>query len=75
MNNSFTTPIVSVEWLKENIDNSSVIVLDATIKKVVIENSKKVIPNALFFDFEIKNLMILSIIIKEFKNTLMLIII
>lgn len=49
------SPIVSVKWLKDNLDNKNLIILDATIPKVVgnaSTNTKKQIPNSTFFDIK-----------------------
>ena len=46
-------PLVSVEWLKSNRDNSKLIILDATINKVIDDASIR-IPNARFFDIKKK---------------------
>ncbi len=67
-----TTPdyIVEVDWLKNQINNPDLIVLDATIPKVGStkkEISKECIPNALFFD--IKNTF--SDSKAEFPNTML----
>lgn len=45
--------LVSVEWLHKNSDTSNLIVLDATINKVISPNSIR-IPNARFFDIKQK---------------------
>ncbi|MCH3882636.1 MULTISPECIES: sulfurtransferase [Tenacibaculum] len=49
-------PIVSVDWLHQNIDAENLIILDATIPKVGTKNevkiNKKVIPNTRFFDIK-----------------------
>lgn len=63
-------PLVSVDWLKANLENNSLIILDGTIPKVTSKNkntSKKIrIKNALFFD--IKNQF--SDTSAEFPNTM-----
>ncbi|TCI92745.1 sulfurtransferase [Tenacibaculum sp. M341] len=49
------TPLVSVNWLKENKTSEKLIVLDATIPKVVGGGNiseKRQIPNAIFFDLK-----------------------
>jgi thiosulfate/3-mercaptopyruvate sulfurtransferase len=51
------SPIVSVEWLKENLKAENLIVLDGTINKTV-DASQKQILNARFFDIK-----------KKFSNT------
>ena len=51
--NSIESPLVSVEWLNNNADASKLIVLDATINKVIDESSIR-IPNARFFDIKHK---------------------
>lgn len=67
------SPIVSVEWLNENIDNPNLIVIDATLKKVtaVIKeefNKESVyIKNARFLD--IKN--VFSDVSAPFPNTML----
>jgi len=45
--------VVSVEWLNNHINSSNLIVLDATINKVIDTNSTR-IPNARFFDIKKK---------------------
>ncbi|WP_296385613.1 sulfurtransferase [Winogradskyella sp.] len=45
--------LVSVEWLKVNNDVTNLVVLDATINKVIDKSSEK-IPNARFFDIKKK---------------------
>ena len=49
-------PLVSVSWLKNNLDNPNLIILDATIKKVTSDDktsiSNKIIPKARFFDIK-----------------------
>lgn len=50
-------PIVSVQWLHQNLEASNIIVLDATMNKVTDNNSEQSniqIPNARYFD--IKNI-------------------
>ena len=48
--------LVSVEWLNKHLDDSDLIVLDATMPKVTSENHSskdlEVIPNAVFFDIK-----------------------
>lgn len=50
------SPIVSVEWLHENINAENLIVLDATITKVgtkeITKEKKQQIPNTIFFDLK-----------------------
>lgn len=57
------SPLVSVSWLKENIKAKNLLIFDATISKVGINDKeatpKEQLPNAVFFD--IKN---------EFSNSL-----
>ena len=48
-----TAPIVSVAWLNSNSDVSNLILLDATINKVVDANARR-IPKARFFDIKKK---------------------
>ncbi|WP_230080293.1 sulfurtransferase [Winogradskyella marina] len=47
------TPLVSVDWLNSNQNASNLIVLDATINKVIDTDSER-IPNARFFDIKQK---------------------
>ena len=47
------SPLVSVEWLNNNADASNLIVLDATINKVINDSSIR-IPKARFFDIKQK---------------------
>ena len=47
------SPLVSVEWLNANIDAKNLIVLDATINKVINSSSER-IPKARFFDIKQK---------------------
>ncbi|WP_428742672.1 sulfurtransferase [Tenacibaculum sp.] len=51
-----TTPLVSVEWLQENLEAENLIILDATIPKVGgaidITKEKQQIKNAVFFDLK-----------------------
>lgn len=47
------TPIVSVDWLNANKDASNLIVLDATINKIIDSNSERIL-NARFFDIKKK---------------------
>src|SRR5210317_104571 len=51
------SPIVSVEWLNENLNAKNLIVLDGTINKT-FNTSQKQIKNARFFDIK-----------KKFSNT------
>ncbi|WP_231517321.1 sulfurtransferase [Tenacibaculum sp. 47A_GOM-205m] len=50
------TPLVSVEWLQENLEAKNLIILDATIPKVGgtldITKEKQQIKNAVFFDLK-----------------------
>lgn len=50
------TPLVSVDWLNENIDNKNLIVLDCTIPKVTSKTEEvkeeKQIKGAIFFDIK-----------------------
>ncbi len=48
-----TSPIVSVEWLHENLEADNLIVLDGTINKI-FDTSQNQIPNARFFDIKKK---------------------
>ena len=54
--NKLPKPLVSVEWLSENLDNKSLIILDATLKKVTDVNTdesvKQQIKGARFFDIK-----------------------
>jgi len=55
MRTNFSTPLVSIEWLSENIDNPNIIVLNATLAKVTDKDSLKnvqQIKNARFFDIK-----------------------
>ena len=49
-------PLVSISWLKNNLDNLNLIILDATIKKVTSDDKtaviNKAIPGARFFDIK-----------------------
>jgi thiosulfate/3-mercaptopyruvate sulfurtransferase len=47
------SPLVSVEWLNNNKDASHLILLDATINKVIDNTSKRIL-NARFFDIKKK---------------------
>ncbi len=52
---SIFTPIVSVDWLHQNLDAENLIILDGTIPKVGEESAleiKQQLPNALFFDIK-----------------------
>ena len=49
----FQTPLVSVQWLNDNIDLPELIVLDATINKSIDTSSVR-IPHARFFDIKQK---------------------
>ncbi len=51
--NNFNSPVVSVKWLNAHIDTSNLIVLDATINKVIDLSSIR-IPKARFFDIKQK---------------------
>ncbi|WP_282031105.1 sulfurtransferase [Winogradskyella eximia] len=46
-------PLVSVDWLNTNLEASNLIVLDATINKVIDATSER-LPNARFFDIKKK---------------------
>jgi thiosulfate/3-mercaptopyruvate sulfurtransferase len=51
------TPIVSVDWLLQNLGQPNLVILDATMKKITLdknefENPNKYIPNARFFDIK-----------------------
>lgn len=50
---NLNSPLVSVEWLKKHCNASNLILLDATINKVIDETSIR-IPNARFFDIKKK---------------------
>ncbi|TXD48402.1 sulfurtransferase [Polaribacter sp. IC073] len=56
MSLKITHPLVSVDWLKDNVDAKNLIVLDCTIPKVtsdaVISESKTQIKGAVFFDIQ-----------------------
>lgn len=47
------TPLVSVDWLNTNRNAKNLVVLDATINKVIDSNSNR-IPKAIFFDIKQK---------------------
>ncbi|TDQ29719.1 sulfurtransferase [Tenacibaculum caenipelagi] len=53
---NINTPIVSVDWLQENLEAKNLIILDATIPKVGATNGteeeKQQIKNAIFFDLK-----------------------
>jgi thiosulfate/3-mercaptopyruvate sulfurtransferase len=49
----FESPLVSAEWLNTNSNATNLIVLDATINKVIDTSSSR-IPNARFFDIKNK---------------------
>lgn len=57
--------LVSVEWLNKHLDASNLIVLDATINKIIDSTSSKV-PRARFFDIKYK----FSDVTAEFPSTL-----
>lgn len=64
-----TTPLVSVNWLNNNLNSSNIIILDGTMTRVTSSNdetSSVQIPNTIFFD--IKNTF--SDQTGEFPNTL-----
>ncbi|CAM1367188.1 conserved hypothetical protein [Tenacibaculum litoreum] len=67
---TISTPIVSVEWLHENLNADNLIVLDATIQKVGTQTNdkkeKQQIQNAVFFD--LKNVFLDSE--AEYPNTI-----
>ena len=49
------SPIVSVEWLNQNLEASNLIILDASIKKVTsddIQQTSKQIPSTRYFDIK-----------------------
>ncbi len=49
------TPLVSVNWLNQNLTAENMVILDATIPKVTggdVEKEKKQIPNTIFFDLK-----------------------
>ena len=48
---NYRAPLVSVEWLKSHINSDELVVLDATINKVIDTSSER-IPNARFFDIK-----------------------
>lgn len=57
MSLKLNTPLVSVDWLFSNLENESLIILDATLPKVtakkeVIIEEKHQIENAVFFDIK-----------------------
>ncbi len=52
---SINTPLVSVEWLHSNLNSENLVILDASIKKVVGGDDSKSevqIPNTRFFDLK-----------------------
>jgi len=54
-NSVITTPLVSVEWLFEHLDSDNLVILDASIKKVVgssDDENKVQIPGSRFFDLK-----------------------
>ena len=57
METQFTTPLVQVEWLNHNLDHKDIIILDATLPKVVAGENKVIlstdqIPGARLFDIK-----------------------
>ena len=51
------SPLVSVQWLNQNLNASNIIILDASIKKITDDNTLKElkqIPNTRFFDIKNK---------------------
>lgn len=68
--NTFPTPLVSVDWLAQNLDNSDLIILDATLKKpggiAPPTNPNLCIPGARFFDIK----KAFSDLSSDFPNTL-----
>ncbi|TVZ54805.1 thiosulfate/3-mercaptopyruvate sulfurtransferase [Lutibacter sp. Hel_I_33_5] len=72
MSLNISKPLVSVDWLFNNLANENLIILDATIPKVTATNAeiaseKIILENALFFD--IKN--VFSDVHAEFPNTVL----
>lgn len=61
---TLSTPVVSVNWLKEHLQISNLVVLDGTINKV-FDASTEQIPNTRFFDIKKK----FSAIDGEFPST------
>jgi len=53
MSITFKSPVVSVKWLKANLDSENLIVLDGTIAKT-FDSSSEQIPTARFFDIKQK---------------------
>lgn len=51
--NHLSSPLISVDWLNEHINNTNLVILDATINKLIDSNSTR-IPNARFFDIKQK---------------------
>ena len=54
-----TKPLVSVDWLNQNIDDKNLVVIDSTMRKITweenkFENDNRQIKNARFLD--IKNI-------------------
>ncbi len=61
--------VVSVQWLKDNLEDKNLIILDATIPKITSKSEAtefEAIPNALFFDIKMK----FSNICAPFPNTI-----
>lgn len=68
MNAHISEPVVSVQWLKANINASNLIVLNATIANITSKNNSEDnvrIPNSRFFDIKKK----FSDLEAEFPNT------
>lgn len=67
---SVDTPLVSVDWLYENLQAENLVIFDATIPKVTEKSDKSIVkiqlPNAIFFD--IKN--VFSDVNSIYPNTL-----
>ena len=70
MNIKKIAPLVSVTWLYKNLDNPSLVVLDATMKKVASKSeeasAKKQIKNARFIDIKT----VFSDVTAQFPNTM-----
>jgi len=70
LNIEIVSPLVSVDWLNQNLDNPNIVIIDATMRKITwekLESSQLQIKNARFLD--IKN--IFSDISSPFPNMML----